>query len=193
MMPEVLTGFLRMFFNTHSHPPCPESDSGGGGWKWTGGGVCVCRRLPPEHHMYSGGGGRGGAVGGDFQRTSSIPWPPHWNLHCVSLWWRDEGPGACCGDSGRGLWISYQHFINSYLHRLVVLKLGIFVKLLHSKVMAWKQSEQVIITSLYSYTSTRSTRSAYLEGTRSPNEGRVSTLACYLLLSLAQVILPVSY
>ena len=73
-----------LLFNTHSHPPCPESDSGGGG-KWTCGGVCVCRGLPPKHHMYSGGGGRGGTVGEDFQRTSSIPPPPHWELHCVSL------------------------------------------------------------------------------------------------------------
>ena len=87
MMAEEMGVLRGALFDTHSHPPCPESDSGGGGGgKWTGGGVCVCRELPPEHHVYSGGGGRGGTVGGgDFQRTSSIPRPPHWELHCVSL------------------------------------------------------------------------------------------------------------
>ena len=111
----VLRGFLKMLFNTHSHPPCPESDSEGGGGKWTGGGVCVCRGLPTEHHVYSGSGGRGVTVGRDFHRTSSIPRPPHWELYCGSLRWRDGGRGACCGDSGRGLW---SYFINTYLHRL---------------------------------------------------------------------------
>ena len=35
--------------------------------------------------------------------------------------------------------------------------------------------------------------SVYLEGTRSHNEGHVSTLACYLLLYLASVRLSASY
>ena len=42
-------------------------------------------------------------------------------------------------------------------------------------------------------TSTASARSVYLAGTRSHNEGHVSTPACYLLLCLARVRLSPSY
>ena len=68
----------------------------------------------------------------------------------------------------------------------------IFEKTFRSKVMARKASEQANMQ-ISRLTSTASARSAYLAGTRSHNEGRVSTPACYLLLYLARVRLCASY
>ena len=72
----------------------------------------------------------------------------------------------------------------------LVLIVAIFVEVLRLRIISRKQSEKAI---LQISTGLWSACSVYLEGTRSHNEGHISTPACYLLLSLAHVRPSASY